>query len=90
MQKHTKNYLQFFKPHDEQNIPCEVCANRAVDIHHIIPRSKFGKKRKEEQDHVENLIALCRVCHDMAHDEKFSKDYLSKIHFKKIKSINTL
>jgi len=84
MQKHIKNYLSFFKPHDDQNIPCEVCKNRAVDIHHIIPRSKFGKKMKDQQDKVENLIALCRICHDMAHDEKFSKEYLQSIHLKKM------
>jgi 5-methylcytosine-specific restriction endonuclease McrA len=86
MQRHIKNYLAFFKPHDDQNIPCEICKNRAVDIHHIIPRSKFGKKRKDEQDHVNNLMALCRICHDMAHAEKYTKEYLSQIHLKKVKS----
>lgn len=90
MQKHIKNYLNYFKPHDDQNIPCEVCNNKAVDIHHIILRSKFGKKMKVEQDKVENLIALCRKCHDMAHAETFSKEYLTTIHIKKIKSLDRL
>lgn len=85
MQKHTKIYIQYFKPHDELNISCEVCKNRAVDIHHIIPRSKFGKKTKDDQDKIENLIALCRKCHDFAHAETFTKDYLKRVHEKTMK-----
>lgn len=84
MQKHTKIYIDFFKPHDIENIPCEVCKNRAVDIHHIIPRSKFGKKTKDQQDSIENLMALCRFCHDKAHAEVFKKYYLTQIHLKTI------
>lgn len=89
MQKHVKIYLNNFKPHDPENIPCEVCQNRAVDIHHIIPRSKFGKKNKAEQDKIENLMALCRFCHDKAHAEVFKKDFLTEIHLKKCSSIRT-
>ncbi len=48
-------------------IPCEVCKTQAVDIHHVIPRSKFGSKRKAIQDQANNLIALCRKHHDEAH-----------------------
>lgn len=57
-------------------MPCEVCGKTAVDIHHIIPRSKFGKKTKELQDDVSNLIALCRECHDKAHNNKLTKEFL--------------
>lgn len=59
------------------------------DIHHIIPRSKFGKKNKAEQDKIENLMALCRFCHDKAHAEVFKKDFLTEIHLKKCSSIRT-
>tara|TARA_R110000764_G_scaffold35667_1_gene79941 strand:- start:24 stop:158 length:135 start_codon:yes stop_codon:yes gene_type:complete len=39
----------------------------AVEIHHIIYRSFFGKNKKHLQDVIENLIALCRDCHSKAH-----------------------
>lgn len=51
-----------------------------MDIHHIIPRSKFGSKRKDEQDDIKNLMALCRKHHDEAHAEKLSKEYLKGVH----------
>jgi 5-methylcytosine-specific restriction endonuclease McrA len=65
-------------------IPCEVCNSKAVDIHHVIPRSKFGTKRKGEQDHISNLIALCRTCHNLAHDNVISKEELQLIVNKRI------
>ena len=50
---------------------CELCNIRvAVDIMHIIPRSKFGKKRKDEQDDISNLCAGCRECHTLFDDGK--------------------
>lgn len=76
MQKHIKNYLQHHSLSGFEFIPCEVCGCKAVDIHHIIPRSKFGKNRKDEQDHPSNLIALCRMCHDRAHQDKNFNNYL--------------
>lgn len=79
MQPHIKNYLKHFNYTTADVILCERCKQVAVDIHHIIPRSKFGSKRKEEQDNVMNLIALCRDCHTDAHAEKISKDELFDI-----------
>ena len=70
MQRHIKNYLEHNKFDPFEFIPCEVCGAKAVDIHHIKPRSKFGKNKKLEQDHHSNLIALCRNCHCRAHDDK--------------------
>jgi hypothetical protein len=67
MEKHVKNYLQAFGYDESSFIPCEMCGAKSVDIHHIEPRSKFGSKRKDEQDHISNLVALCRDCHDRAH-----------------------
>ena len=73
MQKHIKEYLRYF----EENWICEVCMNaRIVDIHHIKPRSSFWKKTKDVQDKIENLIGLCRECHEKAHFTQ--KPYLRK------------
>ena len=79
MKHHTQIYFEYFDYDVNSWIACEVCGGTSVDIHHIVPRSKFGSKRKAEQDHISNLIALCRVCHNKAHDNVISKETLSII-----------
>ena len=61
MKNHTKVYLEHFGL-DEENpfIPCEICSQRAVDIHHIRARGMGGSKKKDD---ITNLMALCRECH---------------------------
>lgn len=85
MQNHIKNYLNFFGFKLQEDCECEVCGSPAQDIHHIIPRSKFGSKRKDEQDDPKNLIALCRLHHDASHAEEFTKEDLKEIHKNYIK-----
>lgn len=70
MQKHVINYLNAHGYDESSFIPCKSCGGKSVEIHHIVPRSKFGSKRKDEQDHPNNLVALCRKCHDKAHSDK--------------------
>jgi 5-methylcytosine-specific restriction endonuclease McrA len=77
VQKHTKIYLAYFDYGEEDFIPCEICSSKSVDIHHIDGRGK-GK------DVIENLMALCRECHNMAH-RKNIKDYLQNEHIKFIR-----
>lgn len=89
MQIHTKVYLNYFGFHNPDFIGCEICHNQAIDIHHIKRRSEFGTKTKDEQDVIENLIALCRKCHDMAHAGYFTKEYLTEIHLKTMKMYKT-
>lgn len=76
MTKHVINYHKSLGIDLGSWIACEVCLGTSVEIHHIIPRSKFGSKRKEEQDHISNLVALCRLCHNLAHDNVISKEQL--------------
>lgn len=73
MEKYQINYIKAYWdwPH-----MCSVCWSPATDIHHIIPRSKFGAKMKEVQDAVSNLIALCRICHMKAHSWELTVEYL--------------
>ena len=79
MTNHVKIYLDYYGYCQDDSVVCDWCGVRlAVDIHHIIPRSKFGKKTKHLQDSIENLIALCRQCHDEAHAEKISKQELKQ------------
>lgn len=73
MQKHTKIYYKHFDYGEQDVLLCECCTGQAVDIHHIQGRGK-------DKDVIENLMALCRRCHTMAHDEKISKGELQYIH----------
>jgi len=73
MQKHTKIYMQYFDYGEQDVILCEACGRPAVDIHHINGRGK-GK------DVIENLMALCRRCHNLAHENKISEGELQLIH----------
>ena len=69
--------MDFFDYGIDDIIPCEICTNPSVDVHHIIARGMGGSKTK---DYIENLMALCRDCHDKAHDSKISKDKQRKYH----------
>lgn len=61
MQKHVKNYLDAKNKTIDDVILCEKCGKVAVDIHHKKKRSQGGS------DEIDNLIALCRVCHNREH-----------------------
>ena len=82
MQNHTKVYMDYFHYGEQDIIICEFqCGRRAVDICHIIPRSKFGKNRKEEQDNIQNLVAGCRECHTAFDDgKKWTTEEVQEIH----------
>jgi len=84
MQKHVKVYLEYYW--NPEHIICESCWLPAVDIHHIEKRSKFGSKTKHLQDIIENLIWLCRNCHERAHMQR--KPYLTKDELKDIHILN--
>lgn len=64
-------------------IPCEVCGNRAVDLHHIKARGMGGSKMKDE---IENIMALCREHHIEYGDKKQYIDYLTDIHNQHLKN----
>lgn len=82
MQPHTRIYFDYFDLAEDDCVLCEVCQNRAVDIHHIDNKGMGGSKTK---DYIGNLIAVCRTCHDKAHDEIFTKAFLTAVHLRKMK-----
>lgn len=84
MERHTKNYLAYFPSHSGY-YDCEICNRPATEIHHIKRRSEFGSKTKDEQDKIENLIALCRQCHEKAHANIYTKEFLKEVHEKRMK-----
>jgi len=65
MKKHVKIYLEHHAYTGHEFIPCEKCGATAVDIHHIESKGMGGNPDK---DSIENLIALCRTCHEKAHN----------------------
>ena len=85
MQKHTKVYFKYFGIafnesgwHDP--IQCEICGNKAIDIHHI-----NGRWNKQNSNDIENLIALCRKCHEKAHANELTKGDLHIAHYANMK-----
>ena len=70
MVNHKKVYVTFFNLDISDHILCTNCGKVAVDIHHINPRGMGGSQK----DYIENLVALCRLCHDKVE----SSPYLNK------------
>ena len=68
MKLHTKVYMDFFNYAEQDYMPCEMeCGSKIVDIHHLTKQSKFGNKK--EKDFIENLIGVCRDCHNRAEND---------------------
>lgn len=83
MQLHTKIYFDhygigYYPDGSHDFIACEVCKNKAIDVHHIYGRGG------DDPNRIENLIALCRKCHEMAHKEELTKGDLHVIHNSKL------
>lgn len=78
MKNHVKIYLDYFGYDTTSYIECEICGRYGVDIHHIDARGMGGKNK--EADRIENLMCLCRQCHERYGDIKELKSYLHEIH----------
>jgi predicted HNH restriction endonuclease len=76
MKKHTKIFFDYYDITPGEFIGCYICGKTAVDIHHIEPRGMGGSKTK---DVIDNLIPLCRSCHEAAHANQLTKDYLKNL-----------
>ena len=55
--------MNYFDYGEQDFVPCELCGNKCVDVHHLDGRGK-GK------DIIGNLIGLCRDCHIKCHSSK--------------------
>ena len=77
MKKHVKIYFDYFGYDISDFIPCEICKDQANDIHHIECRGMGGTSKQES---IENLMAVCRKCHEKFGDKKEHKELLKEIH----------
>lgn len=77
MKPHTKIYMNHFGYDTSDFIPCEVCGKIAQDLHHIKARGMGGSKLR---DNIENIMALCRTCHEFYGDKKQHMDFLIITH----------
>ena len=92
MKNHVRIYLDGMGFDDTDFIPCEVgpdnyskCLGKATDVHHIEARGMGGTKKK---DVIQNLMGLCRKCHEDFGDITEFKPMLKRIHELRIPSGN--
>lgn len=68
MQPHVANYFAKFGYTEADKPLCELCHAPGNSVHHVIPRSHFGSRQREQRDDWTNLICLCGKHHDQAHN----------------------
>jgi len=71
--KYVKTYLKFHNYQLQSDVMCEVCGMPADEIHHIHAKGMGGNPKA---DCIENLIGICRSCHDKAHAGEITEDEL--------------
>lgn len=73
MSKHIDVYRKAFNigEQDRDSVLCEVCSSPQCQIHHIEMKGMGGNP---ELNYIENLIALCKNCHDIAHGKITGKE----------------
>ena len=74
--------MTFFYLDESDYIACEMCNAPGQDIHHIQARGLGGSKNR---DYIENLICLCRACHNRAEADKQFNIYCRIQHLENIK-----
>ena len=87
MKTHTRNYLKGMRIpptmyFEDMGIMCEWCEMKlAVDINHLDPRKAGGSKLR---DNVEDLMAMCRDCHNEFEAGELDEEAVKAKHLKNI------
>lgn len=56
------------------NHQCESCYDRHfLEVHHIIPLAPGERRHNSPKNRQDNLIVLCRGCHELAHHSPHSE-----------------
>lgn len=81
--EHKKTYLKHFGYSEADTPLCECCGAPAVDIHHIEARG-MGSKQTTRQGlyihSIDNLMGLCRNCHQLYGDVSDVRPLLQELH----------
>ena len=72
MIKYKRDYFKHYGVGEQDILLC-ICGAVAVDLHHIVFKSKGGA------DHFSNLIPLCRSCHELGHSNKEFNESLKQL-----------
>lgn len=81
MKNYTKIYLTAINELTDDNnvfINCECCNGRASEIHHILNKNRLTENRNK----IENIMAVCRKCHNDYGEINYLIPSLFKIHSK--------
>jgi len=85
MKPYVKTYLTYFSYSEGDFIPCEVCGAKCVEVHHLEPKSIA----KAKENLIDNLIGVCRDCHNQCHSSRQFNEDAKLIHRKKLLSVKT-
>lgn len=81
MAKYKKTYIEHFGYYEGEWIACEVCSKTSIDVHHLDIKGMGGTKKEEK---IEDLIAVCRECHNKCHDHPEFNEKAREIHLKNL------
>lgn len=80
----AKIYTTDYKLDLSDHWQCESCGRMDklanFDLHHIRSRSSMGGQKLANR--IENIMCLCRKCHETKGDKKAWKSWLYKVHLK--------
>ena len=85
MKPYVKTYLAYFGYDESSWIPCEICGAKCVEIHHLEPKSIA----KAKENLIDNLIGICRECHNLCHSNRQFNEDAKLIHRKKLLGVKT-
>jgi len=84
LKAYIKTYFIYFGYDESSWIACECgCGKKAVDIHHLEPKSIAKKKINL----IDNLCAVSRECHQRADYDRSFNDFLKHRHRKNLLSV---
>jgi len=72
-ERRERNYYRVLR-RDKNS--CVLCGVHDVHVHEIIPRSKFGQRRKHICFSEKNMVTLCVKHHEVAHNRKMRTELL--------------
>lgn len=84
MKQYTRTYLIAINELTDDNntfIECECCGMRATEIHHILNKNRLIEHGiLDRKDNIENIMAICRSCHNEWGDKDGYISILFKTH----------